>query len=100
MAAFPYLKISRWFRSSSEQRYLGLVSELGFQRGNLILFLGQRLGAGPPAFKGCGSVLKEGFLPLVEHFRTELMLVAEIRNRHVLDEVFTQDGHFLLLVER
>jgi hypothetical protein len=24
------------------------------------------------------------------------MLVAEIRNRHVLDEVFTQDGHFLL----
>jgi hypothetical protein len=26
----------------------------------------------------------------------ELMLVAEIRNRHVLDEVFTQDGHFLL----
>jgi hypothetical protein len=45
-------------------KHIGLVSELGLQRCNLILFFGQRPGAGPPAFKGCRSVLKEGFLPL------------------------------------
>ena len=76
--------------------HLGLVSELGFQRRDLILFLGQRLGAGPPTFKGCGSVLKEGFLPLVKQRGMKLVLVAQIRNRHVLDEVFAQNGHFLL----
>ena len=77
-------------------KHFGLVSELGFQRGDLILFLGQRLGAGPPAFKGCGSVLKEGFLPLVKQRGMKLVLVAQVRNRNLFDEVFAQDGHFLL----
>jgi len=51
---------------------------------------------GPPTFKGCGSVLTKGFLPLVKQRRVQLVLVAQIRNRHVFDEVFAQDGHFLL----
>ena len=30
----------------------------------------------------------------------KLLLVAQIRNRHLLDEVFAQDGYFLLRVNR
>lgn len=35
-----------------------------------------KTGSGPPTFKGCGSVLKKGFLPLVEERRMQLVLVA------------------------
>jgi hypothetical protein len=48
-------------------------------------------------FKGCGSVLKEGFLVPAKQRRMQPLLVAQLRNRHVHDEVSAQDG-FLLRV--
>ena len=33
---------------------------------------------------------------MVEQRGMQLVFVAQIRNRHMLDEVFAQNGHFLL----
>src|ERR1700744_906217 len=74
---------------------LVLLLELGFKASDLFLLLGI-LGAGPPAFEGRGSILKKGLLPLVKERRVDLVLVAHVGDRCVLDEVFTKDGDFLL----
>ena len=74
---------------------LVLLSELGFEAVDFFQFLGT-LGAGPPTFESCGSVLKEGLLPLVKERGMDLVLVADIGDRRVLDEMFTEDGDLLL----
>ena len=71
-----------------------LLFELGFEALDFGLVFGS-LGTGPPAGKSSGSVLKEGFLPLVEEGWMDLMLVAQIGDRGVFEEMFAQDGDFL-----
>jgi hypothetical protein len=53
------------------------------------------LGRGVLPLEGGGAVLEELLLPEVEQRGGELMLVAEIRDRYVVDQVTPQDGDLL-----
>jgi len=48
------------------------------------------------ALKGGRSVLKKHFLPVVEVDDTHAVLVADLRDRHLLNEVLPQNRNFLL----
>ena len=43
-----------------------------------------------------GTFFEENFLPVAEVHDADPVLFANLRNRHVLDEVLTQDGNLLL----
>jgi hypothetical protein len=45
--------------------------------------------------KGCGPVLEQLFLPVLEHRWLDVVLIAKIRDGDTLDEMASQDGNFL-----
>ncbi len=47
------------------------------------------------SLEGSGSILKEFFLPAVEHRRLQRQLVAELRDRLLVHEMPPQDGDLL-----
>ena len=51
------------------------------------------------SLEGRGAVLKELLLPQVELSRLNAMPVAQLRDRHPIDQVLFDDGHFLLRAE-
>ena len=53
------------------------------------------LGRGVLALEGGGAVLEELLLPEVEQGGRELMLVAEVRDGHVVDQMAPEDGDLL-----
>ena len=53
------------------------------------------LGGGVLALEGGGSVLEELLLPEVEQRGGELILVAEVRDGHVVDQMAPEDGDLL-----
>ena len=46
--------------------------------------------------EGGGAVLKELFLPAVEHRRLQRQFVAELRDRLLVQQMTSQDGHLFL----
>jgi len=70
-----------------------LALELVAERGDGPLEVA--LGSGVLAFEGGGAVLEELLLPGVEQRGRELMLIAEIRDAHTVDQMAPQDGDLL-----
>jgi hypothetical protein len=52
-------------------------------------------GGGASALKSGASLLEKGLLPLVKERWVNLVLVAHVTHRHVLDQMFSQDVHLL-----
>ena len=68
--------------------------ELLFKLGNLLL-LYRNSGVGRLAFKGRRSILEKGSLPGIEERGLNLMFLAHLRDRHVVDEMFAEDFYLL-----
>ena len=74
---------------------LVLLLDLGFQ-GLDLAGLGAGLArVGGAGFKGEGTVLEEFFLPEVEEGRLDLMLLADIGDRPLVEKVFAKNAQLL-----
>src|SRR5262245_26938542 len=47
------------------------------------------------ALEGRGSVLKELLLPTVEHRRLQAQFIAELGNRHLIEQMPSENGYLL-----
>ena len=72
---------------------LVLALELVAQRGDGPLEVALRRGV--LALEGGRSVLEELLLPEIEERGRKLMLIAEVRDGHVVDQMAPKDGHLL-----
>src|SRR3954453_5612833 len=70
-----------------------LAPELVTQGGDGSLEVGIRRGV--VALEGAGAVLEERLLPDVEGGGRELILIAEIRDGHAVDQMAPKDGDLL-----
>jgi len=50
----------------------------------------------PILLEGSGPVLEELLLPAIEHRRLEPLFDAQLRNRHLLNKIPSEDGDLLL----
>src|SRR5580698_432521 len=74
-------------------QHLVLVLDLLFQKLDALLFRGMILAAF--ALEGGSPVLEELFLPTIKHRWLEPILLAEIRDRNLVEQVPPQNDHFL-----
>ena len=69
--------------------------QFAFQSPELALLVPNNSEGGPPGFKSVASLLEKCILPLIKERRLDLVRVAHIAHLHTLDEMFSQDVHFL-----
>src|SRR5450759_5974245 len=77
---------------------LVFLPELGLERGDGMLLLGQRPGMGPRLQSG-GSIFEKALLPLIKESRLNVVLLAKLAHRPILQEMEPQDFKLLFGVE-
>ncbi len=91
---------SSFFKRTYLLHQLGDDLVLGGQLGLAAAATLRSAGDGPAAFalplEGGRAVLEELLLPLVELGRLDVVLVAQVGDRHAIDQVPLDDGHLLL----
>jgi len=90
------LKSGSFFRSLIVPLEEPCVAENLINGGGAGILLPFDIGRVGLAIEGGGTVFKELFLPVLEVDDTHAMLVADLRDRHLLDQVLPQNRNFLL----